>query len=138
MKAPDSSSLLRNSYQNLQQTFRKTNTDQYALSFTGLSLWNKVPPEIKRTTNLNVFKDNLKKHYLKELGKARFSEKISLLTSLVWLWFYIATNIITIIIIVAIIILLFIIFIIVNITAVCFFIIIIYFIFFFMLIFSSF
>ena len=85
MKAPDSSSLLRNSYQNLQETFRETNTDQNALSFTGLSLWNKVPAEIKRTTNLNAFKDNLKKHYLKELGKVSFSEKLSLIISLVWL-----------------------------------------------------
>ena len=121
MKAPDSSSLLRNSYQNLQETFRETNTDQNALSFTGLSLWNKVPAEIKRTTNLNAFKDNLKKHYLKELGKVSFSEKLSLIISLVWLWFYIVTNIITIIIIVAIIILLFIIFIIVNTIAVCYY-----------------
>ena len=34
--------------------------------------WNKVPEEVKRTTNLNAFKRNLKKHYLKELGKANF------------------------------------------------------------------
>ena len=72
MKAPESSSSLRNSYQKLQQPFRKTNTGQNALSFIGPALWNKVPEEIKRTTNLNAFKHNLKKHYLKELGKANF------------------------------------------------------------------
>ena len=80
---------------------------------------NKVPKEIKRTTNLNVFKHNLKKNYLKELGKANFSEKLSLLISLVWLYFYIVINIITIIFIVAIIII--IIIIIVNTAAVCFY-----------------
>ena len=52
--------------------FRKTNTGKNALSFIGLVLWNKVPKEIKRTTNLNIFKHNLKKHYLKELGKTNF------------------------------------------------------------------
>ena len=72
VKAPESSSSLRNSYQKLQQPFRKTNTGQNALSFIGPALWNKVPEEIKRTTNLNAFKHNLKKHYLKELGKANF------------------------------------------------------------------
>ena len=70
-KAPESSSSLRNSYQKLQQPFRKTNTGQNALSFIGLALWNKVPEKIKRT-NLNTFKHNLKKNYLKELGKVNF------------------------------------------------------------------
>ena len=63
MKAPESSSSLRNSYQKLQQLFRKTSIGQNALSFIGPALWNKVPDEIKRTTNLNEFKHNLKKHY---------------------------------------------------------------------------
>ena len=42
------------------------------LSFIGPALWNKVPKEIKRKTNLNAFKLSLKKHYLKELGKEDF------------------------------------------------------------------
>ena len=70
MKAPASSSSLRNSYQTLQQLFHKANTGQNALSFIGP--WNKAPEEIKRTTNLNAFKHNLRKYYLKELGKANF------------------------------------------------------------------
>ena len=53
-KAPESSSSLRSSYQKLQQPFRNTNTGQNALSFIGPTLWNKVPEEIRRTTNLNV------------------------------------------------------------------------------------
>ena len=72
MKAPESSSSLRNSYQKLQQPFRKTNTGQNALSFIGPALWNKVPKEIKRITNLIAFQHNLKKHYLKKLGKSNF------------------------------------------------------------------
>ena len=35
MKTPESSSSLRNSYQKLQQPFRKTNAGQNVLSFTG-------------------------------------------------------------------------------------------------------
>ena len=66
---PESSSSLRNSYQTLQQPFRKTNTGQNALSFIGPTLWNKVPEEVKRTINLNAFKDNLKKYCLKDLVK---------------------------------------------------------------------
>ena len=72
MKAPESSSLLRSSYQKLQQPLGKTNTGQNALSFIGSTLWNKVPEEIKRITNLNAFKHNLKKHYSKELRKSNF------------------------------------------------------------------
>ena len=48
------------------------NTGQNALSFISLALWNKVPEKIKITMNLNTFKHNLKKHYLKELGKVNF------------------------------------------------------------------
>ena len=72
IKAQASSSSLRNSYQNLQPPSCKTNTGQNALSFTGPALSSKVLEEIKRTTNLNAFKHNLKKHYLKELGKSNF------------------------------------------------------------------
>ena len=73
MKAPESSSSLRNSYQKLQQPFRKTSTCKNALSFIGPALWNKVPKEIKSTTNLNAFKHNLKKQYLvRQIFKKNF------------------------------------------------------------------
>ena len=39
MKAPKSSSSLRNSYQKLRQPFRKTNTGQHVLSLIGPALW---------------------------------------------------------------------------------------------------
>ena len=74
MKAPESSSSLRNSYQKFQQSFCKANTGQNALSFNGPALQNKVPEEIKRTTKLSAFKHNLKKHYLKEFGKSIFKK----------------------------------------------------------------
>ena len=51
MKALECSLSLRNSYQKLQQPFRKTNTGQNALSFIGPALWNKVPKEIKKTNS---------------------------------------------------------------------------------------
>ena len=74
MKAPESSSSLRNSYQKLQQPFCKSNTGQNALSFIGSALRKNVPEEIKRTTNLNAFKHNLKKHYLKDLVSQIFKK----------------------------------------------------------------
>ena len=84
IKALEFSSSLRNSYQKLYQVFRKTSTGQNALSFVVQTLRNKVPDKIKRTTNLNAFKHNLKKYDLKELGKSGFQEKLWLLISLVW------------------------------------------------------
>ena len=72
MKAPEPSLSIRISNQKLQQPFRKTNTGQNVLSFIDLALWNKVPEEIKRTTNLNAFKHNLKKHHPKERSMSHF------------------------------------------------------------------
>ena len=38
-----------------------------ALSYIGPTIWSKTPDMLKRTNNLNTFKNNLKEHYLKEL-----------------------------------------------------------------------
>ena len=63
MKASESSSSLRNSYQKLSNlSVKLTQVKMYYLSYE----------EIKRPTNLNAFKHNLKKHYLKERDKANF------------------------------------------------------------------
>ena len=70
MKASTSS--LRNNYQKLQQIFRKTNTVQMSYLLLIRHCGIKSQKKIKRTTNLNTFKDNLKRHYLKELGKVNF------------------------------------------------------------------
>ena len=81
MKAPESRSSLRNGNRKLKQPFRETSTGQNSLIFISPALWNKVPKLIKRTTNLNALKHNLKKNYLKELGKSIFLKKLSLLIS---------------------------------------------------------
>ena len=51
---------LRGSFKKLKSPFRKTNTGQLALSYIGLTFWNKTPDTLKRTKNLNTFKNNLK------------------------------------------------------------------------------
>ena len=43
MKALESGSSLRNSYQKLQQSSDKTSTGQNTLPFIGPALWNKSP-----------------------------------------------------------------------------------------------
>ena len=78
MKVLESSSSLTNSYQKLQQSSDKTSTGQNTLPFIGPALWNTVPEEIKRTTNLNTFKHNLKKYCLKEISKSNFLKKLLL------------------------------------------------------------
>ena len=58
---------LRGGFQKLKCPFRRTNTDQLALSYIGPTFWNKIPDTLKRTKNLNTFKHNLKKYFLNEL-----------------------------------------------------------------------
>ena len=72
IEAPESSLSLRNSYQKFQQPFHKTSTGQNALSFIDPTFWNKISEEIKRITNLNTFKHNFKKYYLKEIVMSNF------------------------------------------------------------------
>ena len=98
IKAPKSSLSLRNSYQKLQQPFHKTSTSENAFSFIDPTLWNKIPKETKRTIYINTFKHNLKKFYLKKIGKSNIWKKLSLFIWLVWLYFYIVINITIIII----------------------------------------
>ena len=56
---------LRGSFQKLKCPFCKTNTSQLALSYIGPIFWNKTPDTLKGTINLNTFKHNLKKIFLK-------------------------------------------------------------------------
>ena len=42
--------------------FRKTNSEQNALSFNGPTIWNKTPAVLKKTKSVNTFKHNLKKY----------------------------------------------------------------------------
>ena len=48
----------RNSYLKLIYSFRKTNTGQNALSFIGLSIWNKTLEVLKKSNSINTFKHN--------------------------------------------------------------------------------
>ena len=43
---------------------------QVALFFIGTTLWCETFEEIKITTNLKTFENNLKKHYLKKIVKS--------------------------------------------------------------------
>ena len=56
---------LRGNFQKLKCPYRKTNTDQLVLSYIGPTFWNKTSDKLKRTKNLNTFKHNLKKMFLK-------------------------------------------------------------------------
>ena len=58
---------LRGSFQILKCPFRKTNVDQFALSYIGQTFWNKTPDTLKPTKNFNTFKHNLKKYFSDEL-----------------------------------------------------------------------
>ena len=57
----------RYSYLKLIGPFRETNTEQNALSFIGPSLWDTTPEVLKKTSNINIFKYNLKRYYLTQL-----------------------------------------------------------------------
>ena len=57
----------RNNYARLKVPLRKTTMGQKSLSYIGPSVWNKLPSSIKRNISLNKFRQDVKKHYLREL-----------------------------------------------------------------------
>ena len=52
----------------LKLPFRKLKLGIQSLSYVGCSTWNKLPNNVKTTTSLNCFKQNIKKYFLKKLG----------------------------------------------------------------------
>ena len=74
----------RNSYQKLTQPFRKTTQGQNSLCNIGPSVWNKLSENNKRSSSINSFKHNVKKHYFKEL-KQKYD--LGLLSSLFFFFF---------------------------------------------------
>ena len=68
--APESNIQTRGGVLKLKCPFRKINAEKMALSYIGPTIWSKTPKTLKRTKNLNTFKDNLKEHYLKDLKKS--------------------------------------------------------------------
>ena len=64
----------------LKCSFRKTNAGQMALSYSGPTIWSKIPDTLKRTKNLNTFKHNLKERYFKEIKNSNFRQLFILKT----------------------------------------------------------
>ena len=54
----------RNSTMKLSQPLRRTNNGQHCISFLAPSVWNNLPNELKRCTNLNAFKHKIKEYFL--------------------------------------------------------------------------
>ena len=66
--AAESNRTLRNDYLKLKNPFRKTTAGQNSLSFLGPSKWNQLPETMKKCSNINTFKHNLKKPFLVQLA----------------------------------------------------------------------
>ena len=58
----------KNSYVKLSHPFRKGNTGQNSLSYTGPAIWNRIPESLKKTKNVNTFKHKMKHYYLNDLS----------------------------------------------------------------------
>ena len=65
--APEYNVSLRNNFLKLKRLFRNRDTGQKALSFIGPLFWYQIPETLKKTDNLNTFKQNLKKHFFSEM-----------------------------------------------------------------------
>ena len=54
----------RNSTMKLNQPLRRTKNGQHCISFLAPSIWSNLPNEVKRCTNLNMFKHKVKEYFL--------------------------------------------------------------------------
>ena len=70
--APENNIQNRGSFLKLKCPFHKTDAGQMALTCIGPTIWRKTLDTLKRTKNLNTFKQNLKEHYLQELKNSSF------------------------------------------------------------------
>ena len=57
----------RLSFQRLKRPLKKLNEGLNNASYSGPSLWNKLPIEIKRSESTNSFKHNVKNYYLTKM-----------------------------------------------------------------------
>ena len=71
--ATESNFQSKSSIQNLNCPLRKTNYDQYALSYIGPTFWNQTPHILKRCNDLNTVKHNFKKYFIKKLKNSNNS-----------------------------------------------------------------
>ena len=53
----------RNSIMKLNQPLKRTSYGQNCISFLATSVWNNLPNELKRCTNLNTFKHKIKEYF---------------------------------------------------------------------------
>ena len=67
--ASQSKTNTRQAYSRLIQPLRKTNMELNSISYLGLSLWNKLPENIKHSSSLITFKHKVKEYFLKNLQK---------------------------------------------------------------------
>ena len=58
---------VRKNYTRVKVPFWKTSMGQKSLSYTGPSVWNKLPSSIKRNISLNTFKHDVRKYHWQEL-----------------------------------------------------------------------
>ena len=75
--APENNIQNRGSFLKLKCPFHKTDAGQMALTYIGPTIWRKTLDTLKRTKNLNTFKQNLKEHYLQELKTLAFVSSLS-------------------------------------------------------------
>ena len=57
----------QSSFQRLKQPLTKWNKGLNSVSYSGPSLWNKLPVEIKRSGSINSFNHNVKNYYLTKM-----------------------------------------------------------------------
>ena len=57
----------RSSFQWLKQPLRNSNKGLSSASYSGPSMWNKLPREIKRSGSISSFKQNIKNLYLTKI-----------------------------------------------------------------------
>ena len=57
----------RSSFQKLKQPLRKSNKGLNNASYSGPSLWNKLPIKAKRSGSTNSFKHNVKNYYVTKM-----------------------------------------------------------------------
>ena len=69
--ATESNFQLRSSFQKLK--CQKTSNDQYVLSYIGPTVWNQAFDTFECSNDLNTFKHNLKKYFLKKLRNSNNS-----------------------------------------------------------------
>ena len=70
--APENNNQTRGSFLKLQSHFSKTTQVRWRFFNIVSTVWSKTPDTLQQTKKLNIFKQNLKEHCLKELKNSNF------------------------------------------------------------------